>query len=78
LKVLLFCLREKNHIYEGYYFAARTFRFDRKNIGVSKLKSPSPVRTGDKILPPKENILSTAALAGSAVLYLKKSCLIIG
>jgi hypothetical protein len=51
----------------------RTFRFDLKNIKLSKLKSPSFVLNGDKILPPKENILSTAALAGRAVLYFKKA-----
>ena len=56
-------------------FSCEDLRFDLKNIKLSKLKSPSFVLSGDKILPPKENILSTAALAGRSVLYFKKKLL---
>ena len=56
----------------SYHFAKR------RNNNISKCSQDMLERSGEKVLPPKENNLSTAALAGSPVLRVVYNCFMWG
>ena len=67
----------QNGMYFLTYYLNR-YLFARKKTSISKLSSFKRVLNGDITLPPRENIRSTAALDGIAVLYFVKILEILG